>query len=85
MLNSHNFKLMFSFAMVSNIAITTLKFVNKVEIKIYENGFLKFRKATLKNFIHSKYSVRSLITTVLPLSAFLITRSLHSIKSFNSI
>ena len=41
---------MFSFSMVSNIAITTLGFVNKVGIKIYENGVLEFRKATLSIF-----------------------------------
>ena len=50
MLTSPNFKLMFSFSMVTNIAITTLEFVNKVGIKIYENGVLEFRKATLSIF-----------------------------------
>ena len=34
MLNSRNFKILFSFPIVGNIAITTLKFVNKVEAKI---------------------------------------------------
>ena len=34
MLTSPNFKMTFGFAIVSNIAITTLKFVNKVGAKI---------------------------------------------------
>ena len=38
-----------------------------------------------RDFIPSKYLVRSVITTVLPLSAFRITRSLHSTKFFSSI
>ena len=36
----------FSFAIVSNIAITTLKFVNKVGTKIQGNGVLEFEKST---------------------------------------
>ena len=33
-LTGQNFKMMFSFAIISNIAVTTLKFVNKVGAKI---------------------------------------------------
>ena len=50
MLTSPNFKMTFSFAIVSNIAITTLKFVNKVGAKIQENGVLEFKQATLSIF-----------------------------------
>ena len=46
MLTSPNFKMTFSFATVSNIAITTLKFINKVGAKMAGNGVLKFKKAT---------------------------------------
>ena len=34
MLTSPNFKMTFSFAVISNIAITTLKFINKVGAKM---------------------------------------------------
>ena len=37
-----------------------------------------------RDFIPSKYLVRSVITTVLPLPTFWITRSLRSIKFFNA-
>ena len=46
MLTSPNFKMTFSFATISNIAITTLKFINKVGAKMSGNGVLKFKKAT---------------------------------------
>ena len=46
MLACPNFKMMFNFAIVSNITITTLKFVNKVGMKIYRNGVFEFKKAT---------------------------------------
>ena len=38
MLTSSNLKITFSFGIVSKIAITTLKFVNKVGAKILGNG-----------------------------------------------
>ena len=41
----------FGFAIVSNIAITTLKFVNKVEAKIKGNGVLEFKQATQSIFV----------------------------------
>ena len=47
---SFNFKMTFSFVIVSNIAITTQKFENKVEAKIYGNGFLEFKQATQSIF-----------------------------------
>ena len=50
MLTNSNFKMTLSFTMVSNIAITTLKFVNKVGAKIQENGLLEFKQATLSIF-----------------------------------
>ena len=50
MLISPNFKMTFSFAILSNIAITTLKFKNKVGTKMQENGVLKFKKATRSIF-----------------------------------
>ena len=40
----------FSFAMVSNIVITTLKFVNKVGVKIKGNGVIEFKQATQSIF-----------------------------------
>ena len=46
MLTSPNFKMTFSFAIVSIIAITILKFINKVGAKMPGNGVLKFKKAT---------------------------------------
>ena len=50
MLTNSNFKMTLSFTMVSNIAITTLKFVNRVGAKIQENGVLEFKQATLSIF-----------------------------------
>ena len=43
-------KLTFIFAIVSNIAITTLKFVNKMGAKLKGNGVLEFKKATQSIF-----------------------------------
>ena len=40
----------FSLAIVSNIAFTTLKLLNKVGGKIQGNGFLVFKQATQPNF-----------------------------------
>ena len=40
----------FSFAIVGNIAITTLKLMNKVGAKMLGNGFLKFKKAAQSIF-----------------------------------
>ena len=39
-----------SFAIVSNIAINTLKFKSKVGAKMQGNGILKFKKATQSIF-----------------------------------
>ena len=50
MLTSPNFKMTFSFTIVSNIAINTLKFASKVWAKIYGNGHLEFKKATQSIF-----------------------------------
>ena len=50
MLTSFNFKMMFTFAIVSNISITTLKFVNKMGAKIYGNGVLEFKQTTQSIF-----------------------------------
>ena len=50
MLTSPNFKMTFSFAIVSNIAITTLKFINKVGAKNVREWVLKFKKATQSIF-----------------------------------
>ena len=50
MLTSPNFKMTFIFAIVSNIGITTLKFINNVGAKMYGNGALKFKKATQSIF-----------------------------------
>ena len=47
---SPNFKMTFSFAIVSNIAITTQKFINKVGAKMQGNGVLKFKKAAQSIF-----------------------------------
>ena len=57
MLTNPNFKMTFSFAIVGNITITTLKLINKVGAKTLGDGFLKFKKATqsifgLKNNFH---------------------------------
>ena len=46
MLTSSNFKMTFSFATVSNAAITTLKFINKVRAEIQGNGVLEFKQVT---------------------------------------
>ena len=56
-----------SFVIVSNIAITTLKFVNKDGVKIQGNGFLEFKQITqpffgLKNNFHIAFLVMSLLT-----------------------
>ena len=40
MLTGSNFKMTFTFAIVSDITITTLKFVNKMGVKIKGNGVL---------------------------------------------
>ena len=50
MLNSPNFKMTFNFAIANNIAITTLKFTNKVGANMWGNGVLKFKKATQSIF-----------------------------------
>ena len=50
MLTSSNFEMTLSFVIVSNIAITALKFVNMVGAKIQGNGVLKFKKATQSIF-----------------------------------
>lgn len=44
MLISSYFKMAFSFAIISNIAISRLKFFNKVEAKIQGNGVLESKK-----------------------------------------
>ena len=46
MLTSPSFKMTFSFAIVSNISITALKFVNKVGVKIWGDGVPEFKKST---------------------------------------
>ena len=46
MFTSPNFKMTFSLAIVSNTAITTLKFINNVGAKMEQNVVLKFKKAT---------------------------------------
>ena len=50
MLTSPTFEMTFIFAIVSNIAITTLKFVNKMGAKLKGNGVLEFKKATQSIF-----------------------------------
>ena len=49
MLTSSNFKMKFSFVIVS-IPVTTLKFINKVAVKIEGNGILEFEQATQSIF-----------------------------------
>ena len=44
----------FSFVIVRNIAITTLKFVNKVGAKIWDNVVLEFKQGTEKRFLDWK-------------------------------
>ena len=50
MLTSSNFKMTCNFAIVSNIAITTLKFVNKVGAKLLGNGVFEFKQDTQSIF-----------------------------------
>ena len=50
MLTNPNFMMTFSFTIVSNIAITTLKFVNKVGVKMKGNGVLEFKQSTQSIF-----------------------------------
>ena len=50
MLSSSNFKMTYRFATVRNIAITTLKFVNKVRANISGNGVLELKKASQSIF-----------------------------------
>ena len=50
MLTSPNFKMTFSFAIVSNIAITTRKFINEVGGKMEGNVVFKSKRATQSIF-----------------------------------
>ena len=45
-----NYKMTFSFTIVSTIVMTTLKFVNRVRAKILGNGVLEFKNGALSIF-----------------------------------
>ena len=48
MLTSSNFGMTFSLAKISNIAITTLKFLHKMGAKTQGNGVLEFKKLLIQ-------------------------------------
>ena len=84
MLTSPNFRMTFNFAIVNDIAITTLKYTNKVGAKMWGNGVLNFKKATqsifgLKNKVMSSLVLiqKELLADVLQKIFFKINKSLY--------